>query len=112
MPDYRIRYVVGRDIIGRPVYHSVTIQSEVVPDEELAREAASLQEQHLYQEDGAGIDEIELDEIRELMPWIYVRPRARFIYDYATNQWIGPTFEGPSHGLPNLKAPFPEPYEE
>lgn len=108
MPDYRIRYIVGRDIIGRPNYHSVTITSDVVPDEELAMEAARLQEQHLYEEEGAGVDEIELDEVRELAPWIYVRPRARFVYDYATNQWAGPLFEGPSHLIPKLKAPYLE----
>lgn len=114
MADYRIRYVVGHDIIGRPVYHSVTVQSDVVPDEEVALEAAILQESHLYQEDGAGSEEIELDEIRELPPWYYVRPRARFVYDYGSNQWIGPLFEGPSHGVPKLKQPFlsPEDIEE
>lgn len=112
MPDYRIRYVVGRDFLGRPTYHSVTIQSDVVPDEAMAMEAATMQEQHLYEEDGATFDEIELDEIRELAPWYYVRPRARFVYDYGSNTWVGPLFEGPSHGIPKLKAPFRDEVEE
>lgn len=112
MAEYRIRYIVGRDLIGRPVYHSVTIQSDVVPDETVALEAATLQEQHLYEEEGSTADEIELDEIRELAPWYYVRPRARFVYDYGSNQWIGPLFEGPSHGIPKLKAPWADEIEE
>jgi len=114
MADYRIRYVVGHDLIGRPVYHSVVVQSDVVPDEEIALEAAVLQEQHLYQEEGAGNEEIELDEIREMRPWVYTRPRARFVYDYSTNQWVGPLFEGSSHGIPKLVQPFltPEDVEE
>lgn len=109
MPDYRIRYAVSRDLIGRPNYHSVTISSEVVPDEALAMEAAVMQELHLYEDGGATENEIELDEIRELAPWYYVRPRARFVYDYATNQWVGPTFAGPSHAIPKLKPPYTEP---
>lgn len=109
MADYRIRYIVGRDLIGRPVYHSVTVQSDVVPDETMAMEAAVLQEMHLYESEGARQDDIELDEIRELAPWYYVRPRARFVYDYGSNQWTGPYFEGPSHLIPKRKPEYTDP---
>lgn len=109
MADYRIRYIVGRDVFGRPTYHSVTVQSDVVPDEQIALEAAQMQEMNMYAGGGAAPDEIELDEIRELMPWYYIRPRARYIYDYGSNQWVGPIFEGPAHLLPKLKAPFSDP---
>lgn len=113
MPDYRIRYVVGYDFIGRPVYHSVTIGSDVVPDADQAMTAALMNEEHLYADTGAGPDEIELDEIRELLPtWIYTRPRPRFTWDDFTGQWTGPHFDGPAHGFLLRKPPFPEPQEE
>ena len=98
MAEYRIRYIVGYDNRGRPIYHSVTVSSEDAPTEEQAMEAAFLQEGHLYDDDTAA-EEIDIDEIRQLAPApLVARTRARFVFDDSTGEWIGPLFDGPAHG--------------
>lgn len=97
MAEYRIRYIVGHDSRGRANYHSVTVSADDVPTEEQAIEAAFLQEGHLYEE---GAEEVEIDDIRELAPIPVIgRTRARFVFDDATGEWIGPLFDGPAHRL-------------
>lgn len=97
MPEYRVRYIVGHDIIGRAEYHSVTVESDEPPTIDQALDVAFLQESHMYDKgefyDGS---EIEVDDIRELMPLppIITRTRVRYNYNYDTEEWEGPLFEG------------------
>lgn len=97
MAEYRIRYIVDHNLIGRPVYHSVTVESDEPPTVEMALDVAFLQESHLYEKDEYYTgEEIEVDDIRELapLPPVMTRTRVRYNYNYETEEWDGPLFEG------------------
>lgn len=100
MPEYRVRYIVGRDLIGRPDYHSVTVESDEPPTIDQALDVAFLQESNLYtKEETYTGDEIEIDDIRELLPLppVITRTRVRYNWNPDTEEWDGPLFEGASN---------------